>query len=183
MALYYITGVAGTGKSTIRQYLQNLGYTAYDADLDGITGWHHKETNTPVYGPDMDGYLTKQWYDSYDWKLVRHRVEQIAEEAQDKPVFLCGTSANDTDIHDLLAGVAWLSIDEGTLRQRLATRDTNSFGKTEDELNHVLQWLKPAEEYYRAFGARMLDAAAPLEHVVEQVLSWAMPASDEVTVA
>src|SRR5690606_6122019 len=95
-------------------------------------------------------------------------------------VFLCGTSANDTDIHDLLAGVAWLSIDEQTLRHRLATRDTHAFGKSESELNHVLQWLKPAEEYYRDFGAKMLDATAPLELVVEQVLNWVGMGGEEM---
>ncbi len=175
MALIYITGVAGTGKSTIRQHLKTLGYKAYDADLDGITGWHHVATDTSVYGPDLPGYLSQDWYQQYEWRLVRQRVEQIAKEAESQPVFLCGTSANDEDIHDLLEHVMFLTIDEATVRYRLASRDTNSFGKTEAELNHVLHWLKPAEEYYRNFGAVMLDAAAPLDHIVGQIISFLQP--------
>ena len=75
----------------------------------------------------------------------------------------------------------FLTIDEATLRFRLANRDTNSFGKSEDELNHVLRWLQPAEEYYRNFGAVMLDAAAPLDHVVGQILSFIQPEQDFIS--
>lgn len=181
MALIYITGVAGTGKTTIKDYLLSLGYKAFDADMDGITGWHHIATGKPVKGYDMPGYLSKQWYQEYEWRLVRHRVEEIARMAELEPVFLCGTSANDEDIHDLLHNVMFLTIDEATLRYRLATRDTNSFGKTQDELDHVLRWLKPAEEYYRNFGAIMLDAAAPLEHVVGQILSYVSPQTESLS--
>jgi shikimate kinase len=181
MALIYITGVAGTGKSTIRLHLESLGYKAYDADLDGITGWRHIATGTFVSGHDMPGYLSQQWFEEYEWSLNRVRVAQIAAEAEHETVFLCGTSANDEEIHDLLHHVMFLSIDEATLRYRLANRDTNSFGKSEEELNHVLRWLKPAEEYYRNFGAVILDAAAPLEHVVGQILSFTHPDQDYIS--
>lgn len=181
MALIYITGVAGTGKSTIRHHLQSLGYKAYDADLGGITGWRHIASGQFVIGEGMPGYLSREWFEEYEWSLNRIRVAEIAAEAEHETVFLCGTSANDEDIHDLLGHVMFLTIDEATLRFRLANRDTNAFGKSEDELNHVLRWLKPAEEYYRNFGAVMLDAAAPLDHVVGQILSFIQPEQDFIS--
>jgi shikimate kinase len=178
MALIYITGVAGTGKSTICQQLRQLGYTAYDADVDGFMGWQHIASGEWVCGYDMPNYLSKSWFEEYQWALSRVRVEQAALEAANKPVFICGTSANDEDVHDLLHHVMFLTLDEQILRQRLATRDTNSFGKTEDELNHVLRWIQPAEEYYRNFGAFMLNAAEPVEHVVSQILHVIQPTED-----
>ena len=36
MALNYITGPTGSGKSTICSELQRMGYTAYDTDNDGF---------------------------------------------------------------------------------------------------------------------------------------------------
>lgn len=181
MALIYITGVAGTGKSTIRQHLQTLGYKAYDADHDEITGWRHIATGEFVVGVGMPGYLSAEWFEEYQWSLNRDVVQRIAKEAESETVFLCGTSANDDEIHDLLHHVMFLSIDEATLRYRLASRDTNAFGKTEHELDYVLRWLKPAEEYYRNFGAVMLDAAAPLDHVVGQILSYIQPEADYIS--
>lgn len=172
MPLIYITGVAGTGKSTIHQLLLSKGYTAFDADLDGITGWHHIVSGKPVYGPDMLGYLSQEWYQQYQWKIVRSRVEEIARLAGNQPIFLCGTSANDEDIHDLLSQVFFLTIDEETLMKRLATRQNNDWGKSPEDVDHVLRWLKPAEEYYRAFGALMLDATRPVDHVVGQILDY-----------
>lgn len=181
MALIYITGVAGTGKSTIQSHLTQLGYKAYDADYDEISGWRHIASGKFVKGPDQPGYLTHNWFEKYAWSLNRDRVNQIAAEAQHETIFLCGTSANDEEIHDLLHHVMFLTIDEATLRYRLANRETNSFGKTDEELNHVLRWLQPAEEYYRNFGATMLDSAAPLEHIIGQILSYIQPEQELIS--
>lgn len=64
-----------------------------------------------------------------------------------------------------------LRVDEATLRERLATRTTNSFGKAGYELEDILMWHATAENAYRRFGAHILDAGRPLGDVVEEMLS------------
>lgn len=171
MPLIYITGVAGTGKSAISRVLQSKGYTAYDTDLDDLWAWHHAATGQRLRASDAPKRLNAKWFAEYECRLVRERIEHIAREAEGNLVFLCGTSANDADIHHLLDKVIFLTIDHETLLCRLKYRKSNTFGKGKSEVAHVLHWLQPAEDYYRSFGAVMQDATAPLEVVVEQILS------------
>ncbi len=37
--LVWVTGLSGTGKSSIAQRLRDLGHRGIDADDDGISGW------------------------------------------------------------------------------------------------------------------------------------------------
>ncbi len=171
MALHYITGVAGTGKSTLRNLLLQKGYLAYDVDEDDIAMWHHRQTGQAVPQANLPQTLDPQWYQDYQWRLDQKRVETIAKTAETQDIFLCGTSANDQDIHRLLTNVIFLMIDEQTLRHRLATRDTNVYGKTDYEVEHIVNWLKPAEDYYRNLGALMLDSTQKLEDLLDSIIS------------
>lgn len=44
MPLIYITGVSGTGKSTVWAELKNRGIEAYDVDEDGLARWQNNKT-------------------------------------------------------------------------------------------------------------------------------------------
>jgi dephospho-CoA kinase len=44
MALIYITGASGAGKSTVRTELQRRGYPAYDSDEDRLARWFSTAT-------------------------------------------------------------------------------------------------------------------------------------------
>ena len=48
MALIFITGVAGSGKSAVSKELVARGFEAYDTYNDGITAWVIKETDEEV---------------------------------------------------------------------------------------------------------------------------------------
>ena len=51
MGLVWITGVSGTGKSTVRVELATRGYQSFDTDEDGIAVWRLRTTGEEVYDP------------------------------------------------------------------------------------------------------------------------------------
>lgn len=171
MSLIYITGMTGAGKSSTRKELQDRGYEAHDTDEDGITSWHNKITGEATKRPADANDRTKEWYAEHDWNMSRPKIEELAARAKDRPVFLCGITSNDIEMWDLFGKVICLTIDEETLRRRIANRTDNDFGKAPDELSNILRWHKSAEEDYKQWGAVMIDATRPLSEVVDDVIS------------
>ena len=109
------------------------------------------------------------------------KVRALAPRADDQLVFLCGSTANEHEVWDLFYRVIYLTIDEQTLRDRLASRTSNDFGKAPEELEAILEWHKVAEGEYRRFGAVIVDATAPLPEVVDNVLAAARTRSGKLS--
>ena len=74
---------------------------------------------------------------------------------------------------ELLDGVIYLSVDDETLRRRLADRTDNGYGKSGDELNGILHANQTWASMYRERGATIVDATGPLDHVVDAVVQAA----------
>lgn len=165
-SLFYVTGISGAGKTSVGDALIELGYESHDVDREGFAAHYHTET-----GKRADRAVrTREFHDAHDWKMSRSMVEELAEKAKGKIIFLCGVVSNENEVWDLFDRVVALTVDEQTLRERLASRDNNEFGKSEDELQMVLEWHKLAEEQYRKHGAIVIDGTQPLEDVVERIL-------------
>jgi shikimate kinase len=173
----FITGISGSGKSAVCDELRRRGFDAHDTDGDDNAVWVNRRTGEAVSASSApqrsDGFL-----EEHEWRVVRGKVELLAKLSDDRPVFLCGSVANDREVWDLFSLVVFLAVDEQTLRQRLATRTTNDFGKSPTELQTILGWHKVIEPEYRRFGAIVVDATLPLGQVVDQVLAAATTRSE-----
>ncbi len=101
------------------------------------------------------------------------KVAALVDRADDRLVFLCGSTANEDEVWHLFARVVYLAIDEQTLRDRLASRTCNDFGKSPTELEAILSWHQVGEADYRRFGAVVIDATRPLHEVVDNILEAA----------
>lgn len=170
MPLIYITGVSGSGKSAVRTELLKRGYKAFGTDENGIARFYNNETgeitDTPIKAQDR----SPEWYAHHTWKLSRQRVERLALQGKDNPVFLCGGASNDEEVWDLFSRIVALVIDEATLKKRIAARTTNDFGKLPHEYASVLEWQKGAEAYYRRMNAVLVDATQAIEVVVDEIV-------------
>jgi dephospho-CoA kinase len=171
VGLVWITGVSGTGKSTVRLELARRGYQSFDTDEDGIAVWRLRTTGEQVHDPG-DGNHPDTWLRDHGWTISRTRVEELALLANDRVVFLCGSVENEDEVRDLFHTVICLVLDDSTLKERLANRTTNKFGKAPVELEAILQWNRTIEATYRDFGALVINADQPLDDIVDQVLAY-----------
>jgi dephospho-CoA kinase len=171
MALIYITGNAGVGKSTICKEFQKRGYDAHDIDEDGITAWYDKITGEQVNWPRDASGRSKEWFDKHAFKMVPARIQQFAKAAKNKTIFLCGQSIHDHEIWDLFDQIIYMAVDKQTLKNRLATRTTNEFGKTPAELEHILAVHDSFQEKHEEHGAITIDAGKSLGEIVDKILS------------
>ena len=65
---------------------------------------------------------------------MRSRVEELAGAARTQNAFLCGLVENDEELWDLFDVKMCLTLDDTTIRGRLAQRIGNPFGKAPAEL-------------------------------------------------
>jgi hypothetical protein len=168
--LTYVTGLSGTGKSTLVREMVGAGLQAVDID-DGLARFVNRASGLPVHRPA--GGAAAAFLAEHDWVVPRPEVEVLR--ARPGRVWLCGAFANEGELWDLFDEVVCLIVDEATLRHRLATRTTNDFGKAPDELAAILGWHATHGERYERHGARLVDATRPLAEVMAAVVGAEPP--------
>ena len=168
VVLVAVNGIPGAGKSSIYAKLKSLGYDAWDTDADGLSEWRDRATKAAVAEP-------ADWHDpvetrAIEYRVRRDRVAALHDRARDHVVYLCGCAGGEEEFWDLLDLVICVSIDDDTLRQRLATRTTNDYGKAPHELASILAANATWADDYARFGAVVIDGTKPLDEVVAEVV-------------
>jgi gluconate kinase len=171
VALVLVTGTSGSGKSAVCESLRARGHEAHDMDLDGNAAWMHRATGEHWPAGVRPDTGAPDWFAQYEWRAIPEKIEALAGRGGEHPVFLCGMTTNGHEVWHLYSRVVYVSVDERTLRERLASRTTNDFGKTREELDAIFVWHGTAEEQHRDAGATMVDATLPLDQVVDAVLA------------
>lgn len=174
MSLYYITGVSGTGKSSVMEELRSRGYAAYGVDEDCFGMWIRHDNGTAEAFPENDpNFSIYSWYAEHAWVLNIEKVAGLSKKVKSdtQPTFLCGNADTENCPWRLFQQVFALHIDEDTLRERIQTRTNNDFGKHPDEMNDILLWHKRSEAYFKRNGAVDIDATQPVEKVSDQILA------------
>jgi hypothetical protein len=99
-----------------------------------------------------------------------HRPVRRRQVHSQGPAFVCGTVGNEGELWDLFDAVVSLSLDEATIRRRLATRTPGSFGSTPDDVRRILGWAATIDEDNARYGALLVDASGPVQQVAELIL-------------
>lgn len=171
MPLVWVTGNSGVGKSTACAVLKSRGELAVDADWEGYNHWVDR-TNGQVVAQPPDP-VPAGWLERFAWRISRAEVEALAAKVHDKTAFLCGSVENEVEVWDLFDVVVCLVADSETIRERLQTRTTNSFGKHPEELAAALGWNDVLEPNYRRFGATIIDGRRPPPEIADAILAAA----------
>jgi broad-specificity NMP kinase len=151
MTIVLITGMSGTGKSTVLEELARRGHAAVDTDEGG---WI-------VDVPQADGSTEPLWDEP--------RISRLLDEHAGDTLFLAGCVANQGSFYDRFHAVALLSAPEDVMLERLATRTTNVFGKGEAERRAVLRDLRAVEPLLRAGAGVEIDTRAPVAEVADRL--------------
>ncbi|MGH9060622.1 MAG: hypothetical protein ACRDZY_14080 [Acidimicrobiales bacterium] len=171
MSVVWVTGSSGAGKSTVCALLKSRGEAAFDADWEGCNHWVDRASGQVVADPPDP--VPPGWLDRFGWRISRAEVEALAAAMRGRTAFLCGSVENEAEVRDLFDLVVCLVIDNTTLRDRLLTRTTNSFGKHPEELAAALGHNDRAESAYRRLGAVLVDGRRPPAEVADAVLAAA----------
>lgn len=169
--LVWVTGSSGVGKSTVCALLRSLGELAVDADWEGYNHWVDRTSGQVVL--DAPNPVPAGWLDRFAWRIGRAEVEALATRTFDKMAFLCGCVENEADVWNLFDLVVCVVVDNETLRQRLLTRTTNTFGQHPEELAAALEHNDSAESTYRRLGATIIDGTRPPAEVADTILAAA----------
>jgi len=147
-----LTGMSGTGKSSVIGELAARGYQAVDAD------YGYSE-----HGPDGE------------WVWQEDRIRHLLSGETANVLFVCGCASNQGKFYDRFDHILLLSAPAETLMERLRTRTNNPFGKHEDERARVLDDLQTVEPLLRRGAGHEIRTDAPLAQVVETVLRIVFP--------
>ena len=173
MALLYVTGLSGTGRSAVLSELLARGCHARGVDEDGYADWVSLASGTPdAYPRDDPGLDFHAWQATHNWVLSPRRISVLSRAAArlGEPVFLCGTADGDASVWHLFSKVLALVADVPTIRRRIDARP-DQFGKAPEELAAILGWQASYEADYRRYGAIIIDATSPLGEVVGEILA------------
>jgi len=168
MPLFLITGLPGSGKSTVCAALKARGHEAYDGDYDRLAKWYNTTTGQPV---EESHYYerTTDFLETHSRDIARQVVEDLAAKAKHKIIFLCADPENEDELVPLFAKVFALVLDEDVRQRRLATRTNNRWGKAPQEIAYDLAVKPKALSRYKRFGYDVINAKQPTSAIVDYI--------------
>lgn len=160
-----VTGISGTGKSTVIAELAARGYKAVDADCDEFSEWVQVsgDAEADPLGPPVEV--------DRDWVWREDRVQELLSTEDAEVLYLSGCAANMGKFLPQLDHVVLLSASTEVIVERLATRTTNPYGKQPDEVTRVLGQMETVEPLLRRIAGLEIDTgSASVEDVVARLV-------------
>ena len=177
MNKFYITGIAGTGKSTLVKELEKRNIRAFDMDaVPELCHWKNKLT-----GKKAKYYsgIGRDWIEAHDWICDKDRLMELLDIENKTIVVVAGIASNHDEYLDLFDKVFLLHCPEEIFLHRLRTREKNEFAKEKSEQEQVLSWYKDFEAKMLKKGAVSIDTESTIDVVADQVISQIIHADQE----
>ncbi|WP_020181375.1 AAA family ATPase [Methylopila sp. M107] len=159
MARILITGMSGVGKSAAVLELVRRGRLAVDLDAPDWSEWVDADP-----ADDLTPAASKDWV----WRT--DKVRALLGGAAAKELFVSGCAENMSELYPLIERVVLLSAPVETIMDRLAARGAEGYGGREEERRKVAELIATVEPLIRASADHEIDARAPIDAVVDELL-------------
>lgn len=141
--------MSGTGKSAALAELERRGRRVVDTDYGGYS----------EDVPTGDGGVERLWRED--------RIEALLDDAGEGVLFVAGCVANQGRFYPRFAAVLLLTAPADVILDRVASRETNPFGKSDEERARILDDLTNVEPLLRAGATVAVDTRAPVGEVAD----------------
>jgi len=155
MPAVLVTGMSGTGKSTVLAELDRRGHRVVDTDDDR---WSEDVATG-------DGGVERLWREG--------EIAKLLADSSPSPLFISGCVANQGRFYPRFDAVVLLTVPEPVLLDRVASRTTNDFGKAEVERDRILRDLREVEPLLRRGAGAEIDTRRPVTEVADLLESIA----------
>jgi dephospho-CoA kinase len=142
-----VTGMSGTGKSTVVRELVARGYRAIDTD---------------------DGWCEPAPGDRQRWR--EDAMAQLLQAQEGDLLFVAGCEENQVAFYDQFDHIVLLTTPVEITLQRLAGRTTNDFGKAPGEVARILDDLAAVEPLLREVADHEISTTIPADLVATEIL-------------
>lgn len=122
-------------------------------DLDD-PGWSHEVA-------DGAGGIEQLWNEP--------RVEDLLAERLDAPLVVSGCARNQVVFYDRFDAVCLIDVPEDVMLDRIATRSTNSFGRSSADRDRILADARLVVPLLRRSATVVIDGTQPLARVADEV--------------
>ena len=168
MNKFFITGISGSGKSSVLQELAKKGFSTIDIDdINGLCEWVNNDT---LKVEKWEHGMTKEWYQNHKYICDKTKLVDLMNK-NSNDVIVAGLPSNRYELLDLFDKVFLLQCKEETFIKRLTDRTNNDFGKHDLEKENILSWYKNFETKMLDRGAVPINADLPLVDVVSNIVS------------
>lgn len=163
-----ITGIAGTGKSTIIKALNERRIIAIDLhDIPDLFFWQNKETGEKI---DYAPIQSLEWFNSIDRFCDIDMLNGILNQ-YDNVVVAGTTSGNQKDFLSLFDKIILLQCEPQILTQRLKIRTNKSeYGKTKAEQEDNIEWQKEFDPLLISQGAIPVNTEGNLDGILSRII-------------
>ena len=151
MATVLLTGMSGSGKSTVLAELAGRGRAVLDTDHGGWT----QEVRA------ADGSVDHRWDEP--------RMAALLAQTRVGALFVSGCVSNQAAFYDRFNAVVLLSAPVEVLLARLASRTTNGYGKDPAERERILDDLAEVEPLLRRTATTELDTRRSVPDLADAV--------------
>jgi len=173
-----ITGVSGSGKSSLSKRLNELGYKAYDMEeVPELFSMFDKKTGKPMIAHD-NADLKKVL--DMDWVCDTAKLAALIANESSSITFYCGNASDMDSILPLFDSVFLLKVGPEAMKHRLSTRTGNDFGRTVEVQDWILTWKDWWENDMQEKGAIVIDAHQSLDDVAKEVAQKATDKGSDI---